>query len=133
MSQLVYFSNVSENTRRFVGKLGIPADRIPVRKTDEHLTVNEPYVLVTPTYGGGEPKLAIPRQVAKFLNDPHNRSLLRGVIAAGNTNFGVDYCLAGRVIAEKTGVPVLYRFELLGTPDDVTAVQNGLEQFWTQQ
>ena len=28
------------------------------------------------------------RQVVKFLNDVHNRSLIRGVIAAGNTNFG---------------------------------------------
>jgi protein involved in ribonucleotide reduction len=54
------------------------------------------------------------------------------VIAAGNTNFGVDYCLAGKVIATKCQVPVLYRFELLGTPDDVTAVQNGMEQFWKQ-
>ena len=29
MSNLVYFSSVSENTHRFVEKLGIPAIRIP--------------------------------------------------------------------------------------------------------
>ncbi|STD21840.1 ribonucleotide reductase stimulatory protein [Enterobacter asburiae] len=29
-----------------------------------------------------------PRQVIRFLNDPHNRGLIRGVIAAGNRNFG---------------------------------------------
>lgn len=133
MAQLVYFSNVSEYTRRFVDKLGIPADRIPVRPADEPLTVEEPYVLITPTYGGGNDRAAVPRQVAKFLNDPRNRSLLRAVVASGNRNFGVDFCLAGRIIAAKCQVPVLYRFELLGTPDDVIAVQNGLEQFWTQQ
>ena len=30
----------------------------------------------------------MPKQVIRFLNDAHNRALIRGVIAAGNTNFG---------------------------------------------
>jgi protein involved in ribonucleotide reduction len=47
---LVYFSSVSENTHRFVQKLGIPATRIPLHGRIE---VDRPYVLVLPTYGGG--------------------------------------------------------------------------------
>lgn len=47
---LVYFSSVSENTHRFVQKLGIPATRIPLHGRIE---VDEPYVLILPTYGGG--------------------------------------------------------------------------------
>ena len=47
---LVYFSSVSENTHRFVQKLGVPATRIPLHGCIE---VDEPYVLVLPTYGGG--------------------------------------------------------------------------------
>lgn len=133
MSTVVYFSNVSENTHRFVKKLDVDASRIPARPGEGELTVHEPYILITPTYGGGDGGKAVPRQVAKFLNNPGNRDLIRGVIAAGNTNFGADYCLAGRVIAAKCKVPVLYRFELLGTPDDVTTVRNGMEQFWTRQ
>ncbi|WP_311358742.1 class Ib ribonucleoside-diphosphate reductase assembly flavoprotein NrdI [Actinomyces oris] len=127
---LVYFSSTSENTHRFVGKLGFPAARIPLRRTDPPLTVDEEYVLVVPTYGGGSVKGAVPKQVIAFLNNPDNRALCRGVIASGNTNFGQAYCLAGDIIASKLGVPFLYRYELLGTPTDVARVKEGLEDFW---
>ena len=127
---LVYFSSASENTHRFVGKLGFRGVRIPLRRRDEPLTVDEEYVLVVPTYGGGSVKGAVPKQVITFLNDPRNRSLCRGVIASGNTNFGEAYCLAGDIIASKLGVPFLYRYELLGTPPDVARVRQGLEDFW---
>ena len=133
MSTLVYFSSISGNTDRFIGKLGLPAKRIPLYAKDEPLVVDEPYVLIVPTYGGGPDTKAVPKQVIRFLNDEHNRGLCRGVIAAGNTNFGEAYGLAGNIIAKKLQVPYLYRFELFGTPDDVTAVREGLEQFWIQQ
>jgi len=133
MTNLVYFSSVSGNTKRFIEKLGRPAARIPLRPGDEALHADEPYVLVVPTYGGGDGKGAVPKQVIRFLNDPHNRALLRGVIGAGNTNFGKAYCLAGDIIAAKTGVPHLYRFEVFGTPDDVRAVDEGLDAFWRTQ
>ncbi len=130
MSSLVYFSSVSENTHRFVQRLGLPARRIPLTPAQGFLRVDEPYVLVVPTYGGGNEGGAVPRQVVTFLNNEHNRSLLRGVIAAGNTNFGEAYCLAGTIIAAKCHVPYLYGFELLGTPEDVTRVREGLGQLW---
>ncbi|WP_416549935.1 class Ib ribonucleoside-diphosphate reductase assembly flavoprotein NrdI [Leucobacter sp. BZR 635] len=133
MSNLVYFSSVSGNTHRFIEKLGIPAKRIPLYARDEPLEVTEPYVLLVPTYGGGPALRAVPKQVIKFLNDEKNRSLIRGVIAAGNTNFGSGFGIAGDIIARKCQVPFLYRFEVFGTPDDVTAVQKGLEKFWKQQ
>jgi len=133
MARLVYFSSVSGNTHRFVEKLGIPAQRIPLHTKDAPLTVDEPYVLLIPTYGGGPATKAVPKQVIRFLNDEHNRTLCKGVIAAGNTNFGEGYCIAGDIISHKLQVPYLYRFELFGTPDDVSAVKEGLEQFWTQQ
>ena len=133
MGDLVYFSSVSGNTHRFVQKLGLPARRIPVRPTDEFLHVTEPYVLVLPTYGGGNEGGAVPRQVIKFLNDVDNRSLIRGVIAAGNTNFNEAYCIAGDIVALKCRVPLLYRFELMGTNEDVTRVREGLGQFWQRR
>ena len=133
MSALVYFSSTSENTHRFVARLGVPANRIPVYPTQGSLTADQPYVLIVPTYGGGYLEGAIPKQVGTFLNDPRNRSLLRGVIAAGNTNFGTAYCVAGPMIAAKCAVPYLYGFELLGTPEDVLNVRTGLDNFWLQQ
>lgn len=130
MVHLVYFSSVTENTRRFVERLGFPSERIPLRSGDKPLQVSEDYVLVVPTYGGGNLRGAVPKQVIHFLNDPVNRKHCRGVISGGNTNFGTAYCIAGDIVAAKVGVPHLYKFELLGTPEDVTRVQEGLKEFW---
>lgn len=130
---LVYFSSISGNTHRFIEKLGRPSRRIPLYSREEPLVVDAPFVLVLPTYGGGPETRAVPKQVIKFLNDERNRKHLKGVIAAGNTNFGDAFCIAGEIVARKCEVPYLYRFELFGTPDDVTAVNNGLEAFWKQQ
>jgi len=132
MARLIYFSNLSENTHRFIQRLDLPADRIPIRAGDEPLTATEPYVLIVPTYGAREER-KVPAQVARFLNDPDNRSLLRGVIASGNANFGDEFCAAGHQIAAKCHVPLLYRFEIAGTPEDHIRVRDGLNQFWTNQ
>lgn len=132
MAGLVYFSSRSENTRRFVEKLGVKALRLPVDAAEEPPEVEDPFVLVSPTYGGGGQKGAVPRPVIRFLNNPRNRSLIRGVIAAGNTNFGTGYAVAGNIISAKCAVPFLYRFELLGTQEDVDNVRQGLERFWTR-
>lgn len=130
---LVYFSTKSGNTHRFIQKLGLSAQRLPLNREDPTPRVEQPYLLVTPTYGGGYTKGAVPKPVIRFLNDEHNRGLIRGVIAAGNTNFGEAYGLAGRIIAEKCQVPLLYRFELFGTDDDVDRVRKGVEEFWKRQ
>jgi protein involved in ribonucleotide reduction len=130
---LIYFSSVSGNTHRFVRKLGLEAARIPVHTADETIYARRPFVLVLPTYGGESGRNAIPPQVIKFLNHEGNRSLLRGVIGAGNTNFGTTYCLAADKIAAKCHVPCLYKFELLGTSADAARVREGLEDFWTRQ
>jgi protein involved in ribonucleotide reduction len=132
---IVYFSSVSENTHRFVNKLGLRARRIPLIDHDGGFTVDEPYVLITPTYGGGKQSSGaanggyVPKQVIKFLNNTANRSHIRAVIAAGNTNFGEEFCLAGDIISRKCQVPYLYRFELMGDSVDVERVRAGLYHF----
>ena len=134
---LVYFSSVSGNTKRFIEKLDARAVRIPLHQTDPALVVDEPFILVTPTYGGGqgrgEEKGAVPRQVIRFLNDERNRRLIRGVISAGNTNFGEHFCVAGDIISRKCNVPHLYRLEVFGTPEDVERVSEGLERWQKPQ
>ncbi|TLV21881.1 class Ib ribonucleoside-diphosphate reductase assembly flavoprotein NrdI [Klebsiella indica] len=132
MSLIVYFSSSSENTHRFVQRLGLPAVRIPLNER-ERIQVDAPYILIVPSYGGGGTAGAVPRQAIRFLNDPHNRQLIRGVIAAGNRNFGEAYGRAGDIIAQKCGVPYLYRFELMGTPQDVDNVRKGVNEFWQRQ
>lgn len=130
---VVYFSSVTDNTHRFVQKLGLPNVRIPLTKAEEPLSVDEPYVLVVPTYGGGvtmtgKNSRPVSPQVIRFLNDEHNRSFIRAVVAGGNSNFGTDFGLAGEVIAKKCKVPYVYRFELMGNEEDVRILRGGLIQ-----
>lgn len=131
---VVYFSSATGNTHRFVEKLGFPSARIPMHKADPELIVHEPYVLIVPTYGGGvsisgRESKPVPPQVIRFLNNEHNRSLARAVIAGGNTNFGLDYAKAGDIISRKVGIPFVYKFELMGTDEDVVKVREGLVRF----
>jgi protein involved in ribonucleotide reduction len=125
--QIVYFSNYSGNTKRFVEKLDNSSIRIPII-WDPALPViaTKEYALMVPTYGGGSERSAIPKQVKSFLNIKENRDLLRGVVGFGNTNFGDNYCKAADLIAQKTGVPVIARVEIFGTDDDVNKVKERL-------
>ena len=88
-------------------------------------TVSEEFVLVTPTYGAGN----VPKQVVKFLNLEQNRVLCRGVIGSGNRNFFDDYAKAADIIAYKLQIPILYKYELAGTPEDIDEVKERLNTF----
>ena len=85
---------------------------------------------MTPTYGGGNDASTVPKQIIKFLNNPDNRRQIKAVIAGGNTNFGVHYCRAAEIVAAKLEVPILYRFEITGTPEDVVEVKERLAKLW---
>lgn len=126
---IAYFSSASNYTHRFVEKLKLPAVRIPLRpRLEPMILIDEPKVLIFPTYGAG-PNNAVPKQVIKFLNIEQNRNLIKGVIAAGNTNFGEFFGLGGDIVSNKLQVPVLYRFEITGTPYDVERVREGIHKF----
>jgi len=134
MFDVVYFSSVSENTKRFVDKLEAQSVRIPIRTEEAAEFVHDrDSVLDLPTYGGGNDNSTVPKQVIKFLNNPENRKHIKAVIAGGNTNFGSHFGKAGDIVADKLGVPVLYRFEITGTPEDVLQVKERLAQFWQIQ
>ena len=123
MPLLVYYSSTSGNTHRFIEKTGLNALRIPISPNDNMLAVHEPFVLVLPTFAGNDGQGAVPKQVIRFLNDPENRQYIRGVIGAGNRNFGQFYAYAGDVVSARCKVPYLYRFELAGTDEDVENVK----------
>jgi protein involved in ribonucleotide reduction len=131
---IVYFSNYSGNTKKFVERLGEnEAIRIPITDSGGSITVDQPFVLLVPTYGGGEERAAIPRQVRSFLNVKENRALLRGVVGFGNTNFGEHFCKAADLISAKTGVPVIARVEIFGTEDDLNKVKERLTLLYGQE
>lgn len=129
---VVYFSNYSGNTKKFVerlnGKYFSSAVRIPVdARSHNAIVMDREFVLLVPTYGGGSEKGAIPKQVRLFLNNRGNRELLRGVVGFGNTNFGDNFCKAAEQISSKTGVPIIARVEIFGTNDDLEKVRERLE------
>jgi protein involved in ribonucleotide reduction len=131
---IVYFSNYSGNTKRFVEKLNGTNSRIPIDTNESgDLVVNSEYVLFVPTYGGGSEKSAIPRQVRRFLNNQQNRDLLRGVVGFGNTNFGEHFCKAAEIISRKTGVPVVARVEIFGTEEDVNKVKERMRMLYDNE
>lgn len=143
LDTIVFFSSTTNNTARFVEKLGYSdVTRIPVHLNDGNIPImDRPYCLICPTYGGGATMLntsrdtrPVPPQVRKFLSVPDNKKYLTAVIASGNMNFGEEFCLSGDVIAKRFGVPYVYRFELMGTESDVENVQKGLRGFsWTDR
>lgn len=135
---IVYFSGATGFTHKFVEKLDVPSERIPLKiKEAESFTVDEDFVLIVPTYeipdthgrNGGETSY-LPRQVAVFLNQPENRKKMKAVIGTGNRNFHTDFARSAETVSEKTGVPILYRLELSGTDKDIETVKEGLIGFW---
>jgi protein involved in ribonucleotide reduction len=125
MIDIVYYSNRSGNTKRFVESLGYEN----AYSVYDIMSAKNEYVLFVPTYGAGAGDYAVPRAVATFLNIKSNRDLLRGVVGFGNTNFGKDFCKAAKIISKKTGVPILGKVELFGTPEDVIEIKERLEMF----
>lgn len=104
----VYYESITGNIARFLRKASVNATRV---RGTQH--VDEPFVLVTNTIGFGRP----PGNVSRFLEQ--HGDLLRGVAASGNRNWGANYARAADYIAEKNGVPILHKFELSGTAEDV--------------
>lgn len=130
MGTLVYYSSETGNTAAMIAKTGLEAFRIPISPKDDQLVVEQPFVLVVPTYAAFDGRGALARQVRNFLDADDHASLIRGVIGGGNTNFGETYCLAAKMISDKYRVPVLYRFELRGTLTDAQNIRTGMERFW---
>ena len=131
---VVYFSNYSGNTKRFVERLDGPNINIPIDwNSSSGITLDKPYVLFVPTYGGGEGRTAIPRQVRSFLNIKENRNFLKGVVGFGNRNFGEHFCKAADLISAKTGVPVIAKVEIFGTQEDLNKVKERLTLLYGQE
>lgn len=109
--------------------------RIPIDygNSSNDFVATAPYILFVPTYGGGSNQSAIPRQVRKFLNVLENRDLLRGVVGLGNKNFGEHFCKAAELISQKTGVPIIARVEIFGTPDDVIKVKERMRMLYDNE
>ncbi|PVU82172.1 class Ib ribonucleoside-diphosphate reductase assembly flavoprotein NrdI [Cellulomonas sp. WB94] len=116
---IYYYSSSSGLVRSFAERLGRPVFNLADR---EHRLseADGPWVLLTPSYKSGNDRNdTVPEGVLRFLASDVNRRRMVGVIGSGNRNFGVHYQRACRVVAARSGRPVLFEFELSGTPWDV--------------
>ncbi|KRL06551.1 class Ib ribonucleoside-diphosphate reductase assembly flavoprotein NrdI [Liquorilactobacillus hordei] len=109
--KIVFFS-VTGQTRRFVSKLNL--SNVEITPTNPFFAVNEPYILVVPTY-----EKEITEFVEDFLNYSVNRQNLLGVAGTGNRNFAELFIFTAKDIAHDYQVPLVYSFEFSGTPKDV--------------
>ncbi|MBB4139445.1 ribonucleotide reductase stimulatory protein [Microbacterium invictum] len=118
-----YYSSVSNLTGRFAEHLAAVDGRPVFNLADAMVRRREaggPWVLLTPSYkAGNADEVTLPAPVRSFLRSPMNRRRLIGIIGSGNRNFGVYYQAAARQLAQLSGRPVLFEFELSGTPEDV--------------
>lgn len=115
---LILYESMTGNVRRFLSKTGLSFQ--PISRTD---TVDQPFILVTNTIGFGD----APECVKHFL--ARNGRYLRAVAASGNRNWGRNFAHAADVIAETCHVPVLYKFELGGTAEDVVNFRERVRAF----
>lgn len=112
---LIAYDSKTGNVRRFINKLQMPAIQI-----EEAMKVDEPFVLVTYTTGFGQ----VPEKVSSFLES--NASRMIGVAASGNRNWGDGFAKSADTISQLYDVPVLTKFELSGTKNDVERFVQGV-------
>ncbi len=120
-----YYSSSSNLIGRFAQRLTETDGRAVHNLADPEVRRGEasgPWVLLTPSYkAGNAEEVTLPAGVRSFLRSAANRRSLVGIIGSGNRNFGVYYQAAARMLARTSGRPILFEFELSGTPEDVAA------------
>src|SRR5699024_10020102 len=119
--KVVYFS-FSGNVRRFIKRTEL-TDVMELKKNNCSERIEEPFVLVIVTIGFGE----VQQPVQSFLDV--NEDLLKAVAASGNRNWGQNFAKAGRSISERYQVPLLLKFEVQGTANDVNEFKEKVGNF----
>lgn len=118
---IVYWSSNSGGTKRVAEALN--TDTVELAGHDGV----SPYVLMCPTYdrtrGGFTPK-----PVQTFLEEYAH--LMVGVIGLGNRSFGDKFCMGAHDISKQFNVPVLWRIEIMGSQEDLTIVDSGINEHW---
>lgn len=116
--KIAYHSRTG-NVKAFVERYLTEYETVDI---SEVKSMNEAYVLITPTYDFGQ----VPEVVTKWLRK--NNASLVGVIASGNRNWGDLYGHAGDIISDLYEVPLLAKFELRGTIADGMRVEYEIER-----
>lgn len=128
---VIAYDSRTGNVERFIKKLKSElADRNSsdfewiFYKIEEDLILEENFHFITFTTNFGE----VPLKTKIFLNN--NSEKMQSVSSSGNMNWGPMYGKAANKISGEFGVPILVKFELSGTRDDIKKVIGGLENYY---
>lgn len=95
---------------------------------DDVLRVDTNFILITYTDGLGQ----VPKIVEMFMKK--NYQYCKGVIASGNTNFGINnFCGSADKLSQQYNIPVIRKIELRGYQQDYNYIiqqYNKLREEW---
>lgn len=111
---MIVFASRTGNVRSIVNKLGLPSYEVA-----NDLVITKPYILIIYTDGLGE----VPLKVENFIANEENQANLKGVVASGNVNFGMNFCYAADVISHQYNVPIIRKIDLRGTQSDIDSIK----------
>lgn len=108
---IIVYASKTHNVERFCKKIS----KYKSVRVEEYDPSMGSFVLITYTTGFGE----APEEVHNFLSMYSNRMV--GVCASGKQSWKLfgTYCKSADVIHEQYGVPILLKFEMAGTQQDV--------------
>lgn len=102
-------------------------DLLELNPTDPFIPMNEPYIIVTPTYD---------KEMTDILNDfietENNRQFLKGVAGGGNLNFNELFVFTAKDISRDYDVPLLHSFEFQGNEKDVKRLKKAVDDLGSE-
>ncbi|MCY8282886.1 class Ib ribonucleoside-diphosphate reductase assembly flavoprotein NrdI [Bacillus inaquosorum] len=112
---IITYESKTGNVRRFVKALQRKLDIEAIEITDDTI-INQEFIHITYTIGFGE----VPERALNFIKK--NKNKIRGVAVSGNKVWGDNYGLAGDKLSAKFHTPLLLKFELSGTKQDLQKI-----------
>ncbi|MGO5674700.1 class Ib ribonucleoside-diphosphate reductase assembly flavoprotein NrdI [Bacillus subtilis] len=112
---IITYESKTGNVRRFVKALQQELDIEAIEITDDTIITQE-FIHITYTIGFGE----VPERTLSFINK--NKNKISGVAVSGNKVWGDNYGLAGDKLSAKFHTPLLLKFELSGTKQDLQKI-----------
>lgn len=106
----IVYHSLTGNTERFLQKVSY--DKLLKLETGQEI-VDYKFILSTYTTKSGE----VPSIISLFMNNNHNNCI--GMLGNGNKNWGSNYCKAVDILSNLYNIPILLKYEMSGTYEDV--------------
>ncbi|MFL2099625.1 ribonucleotide reductase stimulatory protein [Desemzia sp. FAM 23991] len=115
----IVFISLTGQTRKFVQKLDM--DLLELTPTNPFISINEPFVIVTPTYEKEATEI-----LNDFLETADNKQYFKGIAGGGNLNFAQLFVFTAKDLAAEYDVPLLHTFEFQGNDEDVKKLKKAV-------